>query len=178
MPIEVGDTLSRGDIEGPEVPGATDELASDGTFTDWSPPMGAFIIDGVHGVLHLKERDEFAAGLYHFAVAAGNFSQRSNLDPLLYHASLLKEQPRVIPHRPWLRPQSSPRVYPSDTSGERQGCRVGTVSHKDVLMIFLQGVDRQWTIEECLDALSRRKRPGNSRAIGDIIHQCRTSDIV
>ena len=100
MPIGVGDTLSRGDIEGPEVPGATDELASDGTFTDWSPPMGAFVIDGVHGVLHLKERDEFAAGLYHFAVAAGNFSQRSNLDPLLCHASLLKEQPWVMTPSP------------------------------------------------------------------------------
>jgi hypothetical protein len=35
--------------------------------------MGAFVIDGVYGVLHFKERDEFAGGLYHLAVAAGNF---------------------------------------------------------------------------------------------------------
>jgi hypothetical protein len=59
--------------------------------------MGAFVIDGVYGVLHFKERDEFAAGLYHLAVAAGNFFQRSNLDPLLCHASLLNEQPRGEP---------------------------------------------------------------------------------
>ena len=45
-------------------------------------------------------------------------------------------------------------------------------------MIFLSGVDRQRTIEECLNAMGGRKRPRNRRAIGEIIHQRRTSDIV
>ena len=141
--------------------------------------MRAFVIDGVDGVLHLEERDELAASLYHFAVAAGNFFQRSNFDPLLCHTSLLKEQPGVMTPSPLAKAAIEPSCDVHPDSGEgRQGCRVVTVSHKDVLMIFLQGVDRQWTIKEGLDAMGRRKRPGNSRAIGDIIHQCRTSDIV
>jgi hypothetical protein len=100
MPVGVGKALPRGDIEGPEVPWAADEFALDGTFADWSSPMGAFVIDGIDGILHFEEGDEFAAGLYHFAVAAGNFLQRSDFDPLLCHTSLLKEQPRVMTPSP------------------------------------------------------------------------------
>ena len=71
-----------------------------GTFTDWSSPMRAFVVDGIDGVLHFEEGDEFAAGLYHFAVAAGNFFQRSDFDPLLCHTSLLKGQPGVMTPSP------------------------------------------------------------------------------
>jgi hypothetical protein len=178
MPIGVGETLSRGYVEGPEMPGATDDLALDGPLADWSPPMRAFVIDGIYCVLHLKERDESAPGLYHLAVAAGNFFQRSNLDPFLCHTILLEEQPRVMTLSPLAEPRFCHRVRPPTTSGEPQGCRAVTVSHEDVVMIFLQGVDRQWTIEQGLDAMGRRKGPGDGRAIGDIIHQSRTSDIV
>jgi hypothetical protein len=34
--------------------------------------------------------------LYHLAVAAGNVFQRSNLDPVLCHTRLPKEQPGVL----------------------------------------------------------------------------------
>ena len=57
LPIGVGKTLSGGNVEGPEVPGAADELAFDGTLADWSSTMRAFVIDGIYRVLHLEERD-------------------------------------------------------------------------------------------------------------------------
>ena len=79
MPIGVGETLARGDVESPEVPGATHELALDGTLADWSSTMRAFVIDGIDGVLHFKERDELATSLYHLAVIAGNFLQALRL---------------------------------------------------------------------------------------------------
>jgi hypothetical protein len=54
MPIGVGEALSRGYIEGPEVLCAP-EIFLNGTFTNW-PPMGAGVIDGVTVSCILKAR--------------------------------------------------------------------------------------------------------------------------
>jgi hypothetical protein len=83
LPIGVGETLTRGKVESPQVPGATDELAFDGTLTDWASTMRAFVVNGINGILQLKERDELATSLYYLAIIAGNLSQRRHFDPFI-----------------------------------------------------------------------------------------------
>ena len=116
LPIGIGETLARGDVEGPEVPGATDDLALDGTLADGASTMRAFIVDSVDCVLQLKERDELATDLYYLAVIAGNFSQRCHLDPFICHTGLLKKYLKRPAHRHGLRPRACPRTRPSSTN--------------------------------------------------------------
>jgi hypothetical protein len=78
--------------------------------------MGAFIIDGIDGVLHFEKRNELTTSLYHFAVTARNFSQRADPDPLLCHTCLLKEQPGVVTPTPLAKDAIEPLCLPLPTA--------------------------------------------------------------
>jgi hypothetical protein len=109
MSIGVGETLARGDVESPEVPGATHELALDGTLAYWSSTMRAFVVDGVNGILYLKESDELATSLYYLAIIAGNFPQGCHFDLFVCHTGLLNKDARGYqPIAPQLRSRSCP----------------------------------------------------------------------
>jgi hypothetical protein len=100
--------------------------------------MGAFVIDGVHCILHLKQRHKSAASLHHLAVMAGNFFQRCDLNAFLCHPSLLKKHAWTTSQSPHPQSRADHRLQLSRASDVLQGCGAATASKQNMAMILLQ----------------------------------------